>query len=143
MLTAQRSGHIVNVASMAGLVHPPSMSSYNVVKAGVVALSETLLHELAPYDVAVSVVCASFFRTNLHRNLRDTDPDAAQAARGLITGARHDAATIARRTVAQLDRGRYLVLPHRSGRLAYRSKRYAPRLYHHAMKRIAARMAAT
>ena len=55
----QRSGHIVNTASAAGLVHPPMMSSYNTVKAGVVALSETLSHELHPYGVTVSVVCLS------------------------------------------------------------------------------------
>jgi NAD(P)-dependent dehydrogenase (short-subunit alcohol dehydrogenase family) len=57
MFKSQRGGRIVNVASMAGLVHPPGMSSYNAAKAAVVALSETMLHELAPYGVGVSVVC--------------------------------------------------------------------------------------
>ena len=47
----QRSGRIVNVASLAGLVHPAGMASYNAVKAGVVALTETLGHELAAYGV--------------------------------------------------------------------------------------------
>ncbi len=41
MFKAQRSGRIVNVASLAGLVHPPGMGSYNAVKAGVVAFTET------------------------------------------------------------------------------------------------------
>ena len=44
-------GHIVNIASLAGLVHPAGMGSYNAVKAGVVALSETTSHELAEYGV--------------------------------------------------------------------------------------------
>ena len=47
----QRSGHIVNVASLAGLVHPAGMASYNAVKAAVVALTETTGHELAAYGV--------------------------------------------------------------------------------------------
>jgi len=41
MFKTQRSGHIVNVASLAGLVHPAGMASYNAVKAAVVALTET------------------------------------------------------------------------------------------------------
>ena len=47
MFKQQRSGHIVNIASLAGLVHPAGMGSYNAVKAGVVAFSETCAHELA------------------------------------------------------------------------------------------------
>ena len=49
MFKQQRSGHIVNIASLAGLVHPAGMGSYNAVKAGVVAFSETCAHELAEY----------------------------------------------------------------------------------------------
>ena len=51
MFKEQRSGHIVNVASLAGLVHPGGMGSYNAVKAAVVAFTETCGHELAPYGV--------------------------------------------------------------------------------------------
>ncbi|MFI5429886.1 SDR family NAD(P)-dependent oxidoreductase [Aeromicrobium sp. UC242_57] len=80
MLKAQRSGHIVNTASAAGLIHPPRMSEYNAVKAGVVALSETLLHELKPFGVQVSVVCPTFFKTNLTESLRGKDEAARQSA---------------------------------------------------------------
>jgi NAD(P)-dependent dehydrogenase (short-subunit alcohol dehydrogenase family) len=80
----QRSGHIVNTASAAGLVHPPMMSSYNTVKAGVVALSETLSHELQPYGVTVSVVCPSFFRTNLADSIQGDDTEMGAVARRLI-----------------------------------------------------------
>jgi len=73
MMKRQRSGLIVNTASLAGLVHPAGMASYNAVKAGVVALTETLGHELAPYDVRASVVCPSYFRTNLMASLRGAD----------------------------------------------------------------------
>ncbi len=73
MFKRQRSGQIVNVASLAGLVHPAGMASYNAVKAAVVALTETTGHELAAYGVRASVVCPSYFRTNLMSSLRGAD----------------------------------------------------------------------
>src|SRR6186997_2818932 len=74
MFKQQRSGHIVNVASLAGLVHPAGMGSYNAVKAGVVAFSETTSHELAEYGVRCTAVCPSYFRTNLIENARALHP---------------------------------------------------------------------
>ncbi len=77
LLKAQGSGRIVNTASLAGLVHPPGMGSYNAVKAAVVAFSETLSHELAPFGVGCTVVCPSYFKTNLMDSLRGQDVDLA------------------------------------------------------------------
>jgi NAD(P)-dependent dehydrogenase (short-subunit alcohol dehydrogenase family) len=141
MFKRQRSGRIVNVASMAGLVHPPAMSAYNAVKAGVVALSETMLHELDAYDVGVSVVCASFFRTNLADSLRSSDPPLTESARRLMTGSKLDASTIAARAVRGIDAGRFLILTHRDARAVYLVKRLSPALYHRAMKRAGRRLA--
>lgn len=75
LLKQQKSGHIVNVASMAGLLDVPNMAAYNATKAAVVSLSETLENELAPFNIGVSVVCPSFFRTNLGANMRSTVPN--------------------------------------------------------------------
>jgi len=140
MFKAQRSGRIVNVASMAGLVHPPGMSSYNAAKAAVVALSETMLHELAPYGVGVSVVCASFFRTNLDQSMRGSDPDLEASARKLITDARYDATTIAARAAKAIDAGRFLILTHPEGRALYQLKRLSPAAYHRMMTKVGARL---
>lgn len=57
-----------------------------------------------------------------------------ESAAGLITTARYDADTIAERTVEALDDGKYLILPHAEGRLAYRGKRLTPKIYHRTMK---------
>jgi NAD(P)-dependent dehydrogenase (short-subunit alcohol dehydrogenase family) len=95
LLKRQPGSRIVNVASMAGLVHPPNMSSYNAAKAGVVALSETLSQELAPFDVSVTVVCPSFFRTNIADSLDGEDTAALAAARGLVEGASMEADDVA------------------------------------------------
>ena len=60
MMKRQGSGRVVNTASLAGLVHPPGMGSYNAVKAAVVAFSETMSHELAPYGVGCTAVIGDF-----------------------------------------------------------------------------------
>ena len=133
----QGSGHIVNTASMAGLVHPPTMSSYNAVKAAVVALSETLQHELAPYGVTTSVVCPSFFRTNLASSLRGGDPAVEVSATKLINGSKLSADDIAARVVKGIDRGRPLILTDRDGRVALRAKRLLRPLYDRTMRRVA------
>ncbi len=141
LFKGQRGGHIVNVASIAGLVHAPGMASYNTVKAGVVALSETLLHELAPFGVEVSVVCPSFFRSNLGASmLRGSDVPLERSGASLVSGARVSADEIAARTMSALDRGRFLVLPSRDGRLVVYAKRFSGPVYHWAMKRVGAQM---
>lgn len=67
MLEQKNEGHIVNTASMAGLVSSPLMSVYDVTKHSVVTLSESLHHELAMQgaQVKVSVLCPGFVKTNI------------------------------------------------------------------------------
>ncbi|UYM07173.1 SDR family NAD(P)-dependent oxidoreductase [Solicola gregarius] len=142
MLKGQRAGHVVNVASAAGLVHPPRMSEYNSVKAGVVALSETLHYELAPYGVDVSVVCPSFFRTNLAASLRGNDPDSRASAQRLIDESPRSADTIAGRVLAGVDARRHVILTDRDGRIGYYAKRLARPLYDAIMLRESAKMVA-
>jgi NAD(P)-dependent dehydrogenase (short-subunit alcohol dehydrogenase family) len=141
MFKAQGSGHIVNTASAAGLVHPPRMSEYNTVKAGVVALSETLFHELKPYGVKVSVICPTFFRTNLTESLRGKDEAANKSAAKLITRARLSADIIAGRVLTGVDKGRHIILTDRDGKVAYAAKRFARPLYYSMMGRASAQMA--
>src|SRR5689334_1338123 len=88
-------GHIVNTASMAGLLNPPAMGVYNVSKHAVVALSESLYHDLRLVDAPVqaSVLCPYFVPTGIghseaHRP-HDLDKGAAltasqRAARDLV-----------------------------------------------------------
>lgn len=133
----QGHGHIVNVSSMAGLITPPVMASYNVTKAGVVALSETLRFELEPWGIGTSVVCPSFFQTNLAESLRTPEPGLAETVDRLLASSKLDADDIAAVIRDQVARGRFLVLPHGHGRLAWRLKRFAPWLYHRRMRRLA------
>lgn len=65
ILKRNKKGHIINIASSAGFVNLPEMAQYNVAKAGVISLSETLKTELSPYNINVTCVCPTFFKTNL------------------------------------------------------------------------------
>lgn len=137
----QGSGHIVNTASLAGLVHAPGMAAYNTVKAGVVALSETLSHELAPYGITVSVVCPSFFQTNLVASFQGADTEMEDAGKAMVSGSRRTAATIAAIVVKGIDAGKDVILTDLDGHLAWRAKRYARPVYRTVMKRVAHRTA--
>ncbi len=64
-LAAQGLGHLVNTASVCGLVGLPMAASYVTAKFGVVGLSEALRYELAPSGVGVTAVCPGFIKTNI------------------------------------------------------------------------------
>ena len=83
MLEAARNdagykGHVVNTASMAGLLNPPNMGVYNVSKHAVVSLSETLYQDLSlvTEQVSASVLCPYFVPTGIHRSHRNRPADA-------------------------------------------------------------------
>lgn len=141
MMKAQGSGHLVNTASAAGLIHPPRMSEYNAVKAGVVALSETLFHELKPYGVRVSVVCPTFFRTNLTESLRGKDEASQKMAAKLIDRSTVSADDIAAEVLAGVEKGRHIILTDRDGKMAYAAKRFVRPLYYRMMAQASAKMA--
>lgn len=63
-------GHIVNTASMAGMIAPPGMEPYCATKFAVVAMSEGWAAQLAPEGIGVSVLCPGFVRTRIHESGR-------------------------------------------------------------------------
>jgi NAD(P)-dependent dehydrogenase (short-subunit alcohol dehydrogenase family) len=72
-LIAQNEGHIVNTASVAGLISPPGSGAYNVTKHAVVALSESLHHDLKERssNVGVSVLCPAYVPTGISNSERN------------------------------------------------------------------------
>jgi NAD(P)-dependent dehydrogenase (short-subunit alcohol dehydrogenase family) len=73
MIAQDTECHIVNTASIAGLIAGPMMGIYNVSKHGVVALSETLVHELAERQakVKISVLCPGYVNTRIMESARN------------------------------------------------------------------------
>jgi NAD(P)-dependent dehydrogenase (short-subunit alcohol dehydrogenase family) len=74
-------GHIVNTASMAGLLNPPNMGVYNVSKHAVVSLSETLYQDLTlvTTQVHAHVLCPFFVATGIHQSHRNRPAEMADA----------------------------------------------------------------
>ena len=123
----QGGGCIINIASMAGLLNPPGMANYNVSKAAVVSLSETLAVELAPHNIKVLCVCPSFFRTNLAESMRTPDAATEEALAGLMENSSELAATdVANAILTAWKTGATYVLPHERANQAWEQKRRAP-----------------
>jgi NAD(P)-dependent dehydrogenase (short-subunit alcohol dehydrogenase family) len=104
-------GHIVNTASMAGLLNPPNMGVYNVSKHAVVSLSETLYQDLALVtdQIGASVLCPYFVATGIgqsHRNrpadLRGDKPTKSQMIQQAMTGKAVGSGKVSAADVAQL-----------------------------------------
>jgi NAD(P)-dependent dehydrogenase (short-subunit alcohol dehydrogenase family) len=104
-------GHIVNTASMAGLLNPPNMGVYNVSKHAVVSLSETLYQDLSLVtdQVGASVLCPFFVATGIgmsHRNrpaeLKADKPTRSQMIQQAMTGKAVDSGKVSAADVAQL-----------------------------------------
>jgi NAD(P)-dependent dehydrogenase (short-subunit alcohol dehydrogenase family) len=120
-------GHIVNTASMAGLLNAPNMGIYNVSKHAVVSLSETLYHDLQLIEapIGASVLCPYFVPTGIHQSQRnrpdelkqDTGPTASQRAaqavsEKAVTAGKVSAAEVAQATFDAIDASRFYIYSH-------------------------------
>lgn len=137
LLLQQPGARIINIASMAALMQTPAMSNYNVAKAGVVALSESLLCELKPRGVQVHVVCPSFFQTNLLDSYRGPDAESKGDIARLLESSPISAADIADIVYRESEAGTFMVLPHDKGREAWALKQVNPQLIQDEMVRMA------
>jgi NAD(P)-dependent dehydrogenase (short-subunit alcohol dehydrogenase family) len=120
-------GHIVNTASMAGLLNPPAMGVYNVSKHAVVSLSETLYHDLRLVDAPIqaSVLCPYFVPTGIgrseahrpHELRNEAAPTASQQAAQAMTekaveSGKVGAADVAALTFEAIREGRFYIYSH-------------------------------
>jgi NAD(P)-dependent dehydrogenase (short-subunit alcohol dehydrogenase family) len=140
LLKRQRSGRIVNIASLAGLVHPAGMASYNAVKAGVVALTETTGHELSPWNITAHAVCPSYFRTGLVDHMQGSDVELGAVIAQLVANAPWGPDDIAAAVLAGLDAGEELILPDPAAQAAYAQKVGDRAAYDAQMRHQAARL---
>lgn len=130
-------GHIVNTASMAGLLSPPNMGVYNVTKHAVVALSETLYQDLALVtdQVTASVLCPYFVPTGIHRSERNRPadrPSAPPTRSQMIARAMSDkAVTSGKVTAAQVAQAVFDAL---------RARRFYVYSHPHALKSVRTRL---
>ncbi len=138
-LVAAGRGWVLNIASMAAIAALPEMAPYNVTKAAVVALSETLHTELAPHNINVSVACPTFFPTNLLASFR-SPPRQQKFAAKMFERAKLTPADVARDSLEALERNTLIVIPQREGKMAALLKRTMPSTYFRMLKRQQAKM---
>jgi NAD(P)-dependent dehydrogenase (short-subunit alcohol dehydrogenase family) len=135
-LVAQNEGHIVNTASVAGMISPPGMGAYNVTKHAVVTLSETLYHDLRERNsaVGVSVLCPAYVPTRIAESERNRPRDLPPSAKSKETLAREamlkkavssgkiSADEVAQAVVAAVKEERFYILTHARIKGAIRSR---------------------
>jgi NAD(P)-dependent dehydrogenase (short-subunit alcohol dehydrogenase family) len=133
-MAAQKGGYILNVASSAGIVAAPMMGPYNVTKAGVIALSETLFAELGPSNVHVSALCPTFLRTNIHKSTRAYGGSTGEKTDKLVTEAKWSAEDVAKVAVDETLAGRLYIIPQTDGKVLWRAKRALGQRFYGALR---------
>ena len=123
---AQDEGHIVNTASVAGLIAPPGSGAYNVTKHAVVALSESLQHDLRERNsrVGVSVLCPAYVPTRITESERSRPKELGVAKKSpetlareamlkkAVTSGKVSADQVAKAVVAAIKDERFYILTH-------------------------------
>ncbi|OBH56743.1 SDR family oxidoreductase [Mycobacterium sp. E2479] len=119
---------IINVASAAAFGAAPGMAAYNVSKAGVLSLSETLAAELAGTPVRVTVLCPTFVKTNILESGRISEQSSELAGK-LMRWTGLSAEKVARTCLDAHDRGELYCMPQIDAKIGWNIKRLAPQTY--------------
>ena len=120
-------GAIINVASAASYTAAPEMTAYNVTKAGVRALSETLSAELRKHNIKVNVLCPTLVQTNIIKNGKVPHKGLLDYALTNLAFTTSD--KVAKLTLDRLDKDQLYTIPQIDAKLFWLMKRTAPNLY--------------
>ena len=128
MMKEQGGGYIVNTASSAGTLSGAQMANYNVAKAGVISLSETLKVELSPFNIGVTVICPTVFKTNLDASMKAGTAFERNLRRQVIES-KINSKDITDHTFRKMQKNKLYVMTQTDARIGWRFKRYFPELY--------------
>jgi NAD(P)-dependent dehydrogenase (short-subunit alcohol dehydrogenase family) len=122
MIAQGQGGHVVNTASMAGLIASQGLGVYNTTKYAVVGLSETLAKDLRPYGIGVTVLCPMGVDTRIRdaarnrpaalQNPPDGPSDGSPDGQLTLIGPTLDPQSVADQTVAAIRAGQLYVITH-------------------------------
>ncbi len=133
-MRARGRGWVLNVASAAGFANLPMFAPYNVTKAGVIALTETLRAEGFDTGVGATVLCPSFFRTQIAASSRGEDETVRAQVEWMMDRSKLDATAVAVAALAAVEEGRLYAIPMRHARAAWIAKRVAPEVFHRMVR---------
>ncbi len=141
MIRADKPGHIVNVASVAGLMGAPWHAAYSASKAGLVGLSEALFFDLRPHGIGVTVVCPGGVDTPLQDTVAilGADKNSARFTELKRFFGRHAISpdAVANQILKAVQKKKFLVITSADVRFGYFFKHHVPPLYRAIMFRIA------
>jgi len=135
VLRGQKSGHIINVASIAGLAGAPEINAYGTAKAGVVAMSEMLRAEVKSDGIEVSALCPAFVKTRLTETMRASEDHFEHRVKRWMERSGVSASDVAEVVYRAVERPKFLLLTHPQTKWLLRLKRWAPELYFKLMLR--------
>lgn len=135
ILEKQGGGHFINMASSAGIACLPEMSCYNVTKAAVISLSETLRTELGPKKIGVTVVAPTFFASNLMDSFRSTDESQRRMANKFFQRSKATAEQVARYAIKCMKKDRLYSIYQTDGKFVWLAKRLFPEIYFNTVRK--------
>jgi len=135
LLKKQGAGHIINTASSAGTLSAPEMGPYNVAKAGVISLSETLRVELARSGIGVTVVCPTVFASSLGESFGESTRG-EQMLHKQLDQSRVTAQEIVKDVLRAVERERLYVMTQPDARWGWRMKRFFPEYFASSLGRM-------
>lgn len=135
----EKSGHIVNISSIAGFIGVFGYTAYSASKFAVIGFSESLRSELKPHNIKVSVLCPPDTDTpQLHEENRTKPPETKAIAgnAGIMS-----ADDVAGALIKGIEKGKFMIIPGLEGKFIYLAKRLSPSLVNYVMDREVAKVA--
>ncbi|MDY6906255.1 MAG: SDR family NAD(P)-dependent oxidoreductase [Thermodesulfobacteriota bacterium] len=129
LLKEQGAGYIVNMASNAGIASLPEMGCYNVTKAAAISITETLRSEMAAHNIGVSVICPTFFKTNLMDQFTSPDENQRKMANAFFSKTRFTPEQIARHVIKGIKKKKFYIITQPDAKFTWYTKRFFPELY--------------
>jgi hypothetical protein len=131
----QKEGHILLTASMSGVTPPLEESPYNVSKAGVIALGESLKTELAPFNIGVTILNPMGVNTNVIKNSY-CGGEVKELWDISFKHTKLTPADVARRAIRAVEKNKLYCFPHFHGKMFWYQKRFFPETFFSVMARL-------
>jgi len=138
-MIGRKSGHIVNIASTAGLVALPGNGAYCVTKFGLVGFSEVLRAELHKHNIKITLVCPGGVGTNFEKNARVRNLSKFVPGK-FVPGRIQTPEDLARKIANAIQKEKFMLLSGFEGRLLWYVKRFIPWLYYRIELRLARKL---
>lgn len=128
VMKKQRSGLILSISSLAAVAGMPNMAMYNVTKAAVLALSESIYAELKPFGIQVSVALPEFFRSGIMKQAKG-DANAKTIGLKKIEKAPFTPQEVAQIVLDEAGNGKFYILHPFKAKLAFFARNHFPKFF--------------